>query len=164
MKCKDIQQLIIDSSEGELSRDKLALIEKHLERCSDCAAFRDDIENIRWSIKNLPVFKPSPDFLKQTQSRCQTEIAKAHIIDQKASSRTTSSSTVPSYIWAALAVLISITGLFVLLQIINIKISQPLSFQNILVLSLIIQNTVMLFFTPILIKKYRVKNHDFKQI
>jgi len=164
MKCKDIQQLIIDSSQEELSSYKLALIEKHLQICSNCATFRDDIKNIRANLKNLPVFNPSPDFLKQTQSRCQTEIAKAHIIDQKASSRTTSSSTVPSYIWAALAVLISITGLFVLLQIINIKISQPLSFQNILVLSLIIQNTVMLFFTPILIKKYRVKNHDFKQI
>ena len=164
MKCKEIQQLIIDSSEEELSSCKLALIEKHLQICSNCAAFRDDIKNIRANLKNLPVFKPSPDFLKQTQSRCQTEIAKAHTVDHKFSSRVSSSSSIPSYIWAALAVLTSITALFILPQIKNINLIEPLSFQSILVSSLIIQNTVMLFFTPILIKKYRVKNHDFKQI
>lgn len=164
MKCKEIKRFIIESSEEELNSHKLEIIEKHLETCDKCASFRDDVINIRSALRKLPVVNPSPELLKQTQSRCQTEIARANIDYKRSSFQIVSSSPIPFYIWAVLAVLLLITMSFVLPQMKDLKLNQSLSFPNILVFSLILQNTAMLFFAPVLIKKFRVKNHDFKHI
>ena len=54
MRCKDIERLIIDSSDEDLSAEELRAIEKHVAHCALCARFRDDLEKIRMGVKTIP--------------------------------------------------------------------------------------------------------------
>lgn len=161
MKCKDIERLIIDSSEEDLSSHKLVQIEEHVQSCAKCARLWEDLKKIRYCLKNMPIPKPPAEIVNQTRSICLAEIGKLHPTNQRVSFRG-SSPIIPIYIWAASAALVILTMIFVLPLVREININQSLSFQNIMVLTLIIQNTVMLFFAPILIRKFQFKNHDYR--
>jgi len=54
MRCKDIERLIIDSSERKLSREERLAIDQHTAHCAECVRFQKDWERIRQSLKKMP--------------------------------------------------------------------------------------------------------------
>lgn len=75
MRCKDIERLIIDSSDEDLSLEELSTKEKHIARCALCASFQDDLEKIRMGVKTIPQPILPPDLAQKTRRRCQAEIS-----------------------------------------------------------------------------------------
>jgi len=69
---------------------------------------------------------------------------------------------IPKYALPVLFSLILLTAFIIAPMLKNIKLNQPLTFPTIAVLTLLIQNAAMLFFAPILIRKYRWKKKDFR--
>jgi hypothetical protein len=67
--------------------------------------------------------------------------------------------TIPRLIWAAIASLILITGFLLIPLIRDIELAETFSFPAIVVLFLIIQNAAMLFFTPVILRKFGARNH-----
>jgi hypothetical protein len=67
---------------------------------------------------------------------------------------------IPKYIWAALASLTTLTVILLSLLLTEFNLERPLSFQTVVVLFLMIQNAGMLFFAPVLIRKYRSTNRS----
>lgn len=159
MKCKDIERLVIESSKDELSAKDLSRIKQHLLHCSKCAQLEDDLKKIRVFLKKTVRPTPPAELVRQTQLMCHTEI-KALKAGVKKISGLSSSRLIPKYIWAALASLTTLTVILLSPLLTEFNLERPLSFQTVVVLFLMIQNAGMLFFTPVLIRKYRSTNRS----
>lgn len=159
MKCKNIERLVIESSKDELSEKDLSLIKQHILHCSKCAQLEDDLKKIRVFLKKTALPAPPAELVRQTQLMCHTEI-KALKAGVEKFSGLYSSRLIPKYIWAALIGLITLTMIFLSPLLTEFNLELPLSFQTVVVLFLMIQNAGMLFFAPVLIRKYRSANRS----
>jgi anti-sigma factor RsiW len=159
MQCKDIERLIIVSSEEELSPEESKAVEQHLEHCANCARLRDDLEKIRLGITTMPKPLLPPDLAQKTRQRCLDEIRLQPAAAKRVFSRIRSY-PIPKYVWVALVPLIIFTVLLIAPVIKEIRLDGSLTFESAVALSLLIQNAAMLFFAPILIRKYRSKREN----
>jgi hypothetical protein len=159
MKCKDIERLVIESSKDELSTEDLSRIKQHILHCSKCVQLEDDLKKIRIFLKKTAPPTPPAELVRQTQLMCHTEI-KVLKAGVKNFSGLSSSRLIPKYIWAALGSLITLTVILLSPLLTEFNLEQPLSFQTVAVFFLMIQNAGMLFFAPVLIRKYRSTNRS----
>ena len=153
MKCKDIERLIIESSERDLSEEELTQIKQHVSGCIQCARFQDDLEEIRIHLKKMKEPFPSVELVKQTQLMCQAQMR---------APRQIRSTPIPAFIWTAFIFLIVLTVILILPLSKDLILDQTLSLPTVVVLALMIQNAVMLCFSPLLLRKYRSKNQGLK--
>lgn len=160
MKCKDIERLVIDSSEEDLSAEELSEIEEHVLHCAKCARFQDDLKKIRICLKEMTIRVPSAALIRRTQSICHTKMRTLHAADRRTAGQTNLIS-IPKYMWVALISLIVFTIIWMLPLLKDIRLNQTLSFETVVVFTIMIQNAVMLFFAPLLIRRYRLKNQGF---
>ena len=158
MRCQDIERLIVDASEGGLSQEETRAIEEHISSCEKCARLYEELEGIRVCLRNSskPVLPDS--LIQKTQELCYKEMDALRGVLQ-GSERRIRKRSIPRLIWAAIASLIVITGFLLLPLIRDIELEETFSFPAIIVLFLIIQNAAMLFFTPVILRKFRVRNH-----
>jgi hypothetical protein len=147
MRCKDIERLIIDSTWKDLSREELLSIKEHTQQCAQCTLFQSEYKKLRLSLKNNPAPALPEKLDHSTREMCR----KALNLQKK------STPTIPRFIWGVLAVLIAISVIMFVPVVTDLRLDEPLSSQELFVLTFLIQNTVMLFFTPILIKNCRAK-------
>jgi hypothetical protein len=112
---------------------------------SESATLEDDLEEIRTHLQEVQIPMPSDEFFEQTRSLCHAKLGR---------------SSIPYFIWAAFAALLILTGILMLPLAREIGLDQPLSLPTIGVLILVLQNLVMLFFTPVLIQKFRLRKND----
>lgn len=163
MKCKDIERLIIYSSEEDLSSKELSEIEQHVSECSRCVRFQEELEKIRLCLEEMPTLEPPTELAKQTQLMCHAKLETLPVHAKKNAGQALLT-RIPKPIWIALFSLIALTLIWTFSLVEDFKIGQPLSFQTIAVLFLMIQNAAMLFFAPILIRMYRVKNQGLRPV
>ena len=163
MQCKDIERWLVDFSEEDLSADGLTEIEEHLSACDRCARFRDDLNTIRTGINKMVASVPDEELVKQTRLRCHAQLRSLTMSGVKTVGRAPSLS-MPRAIRVALVVLIVLTLIWMWPVLGDFDISQPLSFQTVTVLAVMIQNAAMLFFAPILIRKCRVRSRSLRTI
>ncbi len=158
MRCKDIEHLIVDASEGGLSQEEIRDIEQHVSSCAKCARFQEDLEGIRVCLMNTSAPELPDALLKKTRELCYEEIRSLGAV-QKVGHRTGNNS-IPKLIWAAIASLIVFTGFLLLPLLRDLEMEQTFSFSAVVVLFLIIQNAAMLFFTPVILRKFRGQNQN----
>ncbi len=163
MRCKDIERLIIDSSDKDLSLEELSTIEKHVAHCTFCAGFQDELEKIRMGVKTIPQPVLPPDLAQKTRLRCQAEISRRPAAASKIA-RLIPSDSIPKYVWAALLPLILLTVFVLAPALKEIRLDQTLTFASVVAFTIIIQNAVMLLFAPILIRRHRWKKQDIRGI
>ncbi len=163
MRCKDIEHLIIESSDEDLSLEELSTIEKHIAYCALCARFQDELEKIRIGVKTIPQPILPPDLAQKTRLRCQAEMNQRPAAASKIA-RLIPSDPIPKYVWAALLPLILLTVFVLAPTLKEIRLDQTLTFTSATALTIIIQNAVMLLFAPILIRRRRWKNQDIRGI
>jgi anti-sigma factor RsiW len=161
MKCKDIERLIIDFKEEELSAEELSAVEEHVERCARCASLRGDLGKIRVYLKRMPRPVLSAELAARTQSMCQVELGSRLLSKAKTNARNHPRS-IPKLIWAALFSLTILTSILVLVLLKDFDLKLPLSPQTVVVLTLMVQNAGMLFFAPIMIRKFSSDNKNFR--
>jgi anti-sigma factor RsiW len=158
MRCKNIERLIVDASEGGLSQAELRTIEDHVSSCTKCARLQEELEGIRVCLRNSSKPVLPENLAQKTRELCFAEIESLQSAPQK-SERLIPSHSIPKLIWAAIVSLILITGCLLLPFIRDLELEQTLSFPAAVVLFLIIQNAAMLFFTPVILRKFRSQNH-----
>jgi hypothetical protein len=118
---------------------------KDVETNTESATLEDDLSEIRTHLQEVPIPMPSDEFFEQTRSLCHAKLW---------------SSAIPKFIWAAFGALLILTSILMLPLAREIGLDQPLSFPVIGVLILVLQNLLMLFFTPVLIQKFRFRKKD----
>lgn len=158
MRCKDIERMIMASSDEELSPEEIKAVEEHLAGCAHCAQLRDDLKKIWMGVKSMPKPVLPPELAEKTRQMCYSEWKKRS--EATKSALRASPSPIPIYVWGVLIVLTVLTMFITIPVISEIKLDEPLTFKSTAVLTLIIQNAAMLFFAPILIRKYRSKKQD----
>jgi len=157
MRCKNIERLIVDASEGGLSQEEIRAIEDHISSCVKCARLQEEWEGIRVCLRNSSKPILPDELMQKTRELCYEEIRSLGAA-QKMGHRT-SIKSIPKLIWAAIASLIVITGFLMLPLLRDLELEQTFSFPAVVVLFLIIQNAAMLFFTPVILRKFRSHNH-----
>jgi len=155
MKCKDIERLIIDFPESELGLEEMSAIKEHIELCLRCAQLQDDLRKIRLYLKEIPQPSPSEELMRRTQLICQAKMRSLRSAQNHLRS-------IPKYIWVALFSLIVLTAILILWLLKDFNLSLPLSLQTIVMLTLMIQNAGILFFAPLLIRKFRSNNQSLR--
>lgn len=118
---------------------------KDVEPNTESATLEDDLSEIRTYLQEVPIPMPSDEFFEQIRSLCHAKLRR---------------SSIPKFIWAAIGVLLLLTGILMLPLAREIGLDQPLSFPVIGVLILVLQNLLMLFFTPVLIQKFRFRKKE----
>lgn len=83
MKCKSVEKWISDSLDKDISERKKSLIEKHLTRCPDCRAFRENILVLEKEIRTIDIVEVSQDYKKQFSSRLKSRILSLEEKDKK---------------------------------------------------------------------------------
>jgi hypothetical protein len=118
---------------------------KDFEPNADSATLEGDLNEIRIHLQEVPMPIPSDEFFEQTRALCHARMGKPFI---------------PKSIWAAFAALLVLTSILMLPLAREIGLDKPLSFPVVGVLILMLQNLLMLFFTPVLIQKFRFRQKD----
>ncbi len=158
MRCKNIERLIIDASESDLSQEELRAIEDHVSSCAKCAHFQEELEGVLVCLRNSSRPVLPDELVEKTRELCFAEMESLRGAPQK-SDRRIRNHSIPKLVWAAIASLILITGFLLLPLIRDLELEKTFSFPAVVVLFLIIQNAAMLFFTPVILRKFRSQNH-----
>lgn len=74
MKCQQIERWLSDSVDGPISKKEKAIIEAHIETCTACRAFRNQIEKINEEAKNLDAPEVSPAQSREFVSRLRSAL------------------------------------------------------------------------------------------
>lgn len=161
MKCKDIEQLIIDSLEKDLSEEELSRIEQHVSQCERCQRFEEDLKNIRMYLKKIKTIAPSAELMRRTLALCHSELTTRHGLDKKTIHQIRSA-PIPLLIWVAFVSLTALTVTLALPLLRGLQLTQTLSLPIVVVLAIMIQNAVMLCFAPLLLRRYGSMNQGLR--
>ncbi len=163
MKCRDIERMIIHSSEQEFSPEELKSLEKHLSECDRCGHLQADLKDIQSGVQRWKGPSPSNELDQQTCLMCH-EILRA---EQEAESCSVKQSLVPKIsrpAWVVLVSLIVLTTIWISPLLKECDLSLPLTPETTTVLAIMIQNGILLCFAPLLIRRCRLKQLQFKII
>ena len=160
MRCKHVQQLIIDATERTLSIGERTGLEEHIQQCEKCVRFQSTFAALRRGISELPSPAPSTDLDRDTRDLCRgARLASLHFTTDPALTKW-QALAIPKFIWAALPILIVLTALLMdkgLQDLLN----QNGTFLSATFLALLLQNAAMLIFAPILIRALRRKKSGY---
>jgi hypothetical protein len=135
MRCQDIERILIEGV-GDAAGD----LERHLASCPACAAFQADLARIRghFRVGMPPVLPPALD--ARTKAAWRSDLMAPR------------PAPLPRWLWAALAVLTALTAVIVYPIFADPEIFELLSFRTAAGIALLMQNGLMLFFAPILLR------------
>jgi hypothetical protein len=161
MRCQDFERLILESRERELSREEQRSIENHLAQCASCNRFREFWLGLRIPIQNSPAADLPPDLDDRVRLSCHDALETSGGKRRRAQpSAPRQSAPVPWPIWAALSVLTVLTLAFLIPGILEFWQNQKLTPGIVLVLVLILQNALALFFVPIIVRRQQWNRLD----
>lgn len=168
MRCQDVERLILEASERELSAEDELAVEQHLAKCVGCAGFAGFWKELHAASQEQALPKLAPQLEERVRLRCRVEL-KAELKSRlrpeplpplyPAPSRP--SAPVPWPVWAALAVLTVLTLSFLIPGIEEFLQEQKFSALSILLFVLLLQNALALFFIPLLMRQRRFHGEVF---
>lgn len=162
MRCQDFERLMLESDERELLREECLALEEHLETCTDCAAFRSFWGGLRSRLKEATGPAISAELSDSVRLRCRAELEPA-LPSRPKPVPSKGPAGVPWPIWGALLVLTGLTLCFLIPGLEEFRQSQKLTFGTVIVLLVILQNALMLFAAPLLMRRGRLSQFRFRQ-
>jgi len=153
---------MLESGERELLREEKLALEEHLESCPGCTAFQSFRGSLRRQLREATGPVLSDELSDSVRLRCRAEL------DSLARTRAgqdfrKNPAAVPWPIWAALLVLTGLTVVFLIPGLEQFRRSEELTLGTALVLLVILQNALMLFFAPLLMRRGRLSQSRFRQ-
>lgn len=153
MRCQDVERLILEEPElGPEERDEM---ESHLSRCARCS----DLRNFKKALHERVAEVAAPELPAGLDERVRKS-AHAELIARlggrrAAGARPDVKAEVPGLIWAALAAITVLTLSFLIPGVQDLVENQKLTLGTGLVLILILQNALTLFFAPVVLRRER---------
>lgn len=154
MRCQDVERLMLESNEKERAPEERRSLQAHLETCSQCAAFKDFRAGLRSVWENAPAPDLAPEFIEKVRRRCHDELVQGP---------SRPAAGVPWPIWAAFGVLTVITLGFFIPQILDFFSSREFTPALAWLLIILMQNAVMLFFAPVIMRHSRIGHDNWRE-
>jgi hypothetical protein len=153
---------MLEADERELLPEERLTLEAHLEACSGCVAFQSFRASLRGQLQKAAGPALSGELSDNVRFRCRAEL------DSLARTRAGREfgkrpAAVPWPIWAAFLVLTGLTLIFLIPGLEELRQSQELTPGTVLGLLVILQNFLMLFFAPLLLRRGRLSQSRYRQ-
>jgi len=154
MRCQDFERLILEAGEKKLGPEERLALEQHLDRCPACARLRDLWGDLHLSFQKTPSLPLSPELEQKVRLACHEELG-AKPMRRARTRRSRAGVHVPWPIWVALAVLTVLTAAFLVPGVGGFLRDQKVTLEAVLVLGIILQNALTLFFAPVIMRRRR---------
>jgi anti-sigma factor RsiW len=148
---------MVEAGDRELSREELLMVEDHLAQCPACTALKEFWQNIRAGLEKAPKAGIPAPLESRVRSLCHAEIS-ALRAGQTQPDLSSKSAPVPWTIWAALAVLTGLTLALLVGGIEQFSRTREVTRGVLLLLILVLQNGLTLFFAPLVMRRQRLTN------
>jgi len=146
LSCRDVERLVIEGEDRELSPDLRGLVEDHLGGCGRCRGFAADRNVIRREIADVRWPAPPEGLVRRTRRR---------LVESRPDIR---SAAVPAWIIVALAVATVITGIWLGVSLADVTPDMTLAelpVAGLAAVIVIIQNALTLLLAPIVLRAVR---------
>ncbi len=163
MKCKDVERMLMDADIPHQIVTGDSDLEVHLSQCQTCSRLMDNLTTLHRQSQTVKSYDLPANLDRSTLSLCLKELSK---VGEKIKTAPVKGQwkSVPIPIWAIFFLLTALTLFFILPYFEQFFSGQALPSGNHFTLIIIIQNTFMLFFSPILIGKFRKKRPYYRRI
>jgi predicted anti-sigma-YlaC factor YlaD len=146
--CRAIERLLVAREDGELSAAERGLVEGHLRGCERCRAFAADRDAVRREIASVPWPALPPDLDRRTRRALRQNGPEA------------APAAVPAWVLVALAVVTIVTGIWLAVSLADVTPETSLAdlpVAGLAAILIIVQNALMLFFAPVVLRTFRVR-------
>jgi hypothetical protein len=161
MKCRECQRLLVQSAPDQWTVEVKSRITEHLLQCTACAALETDLEAIRTGIQENPVPELSLKLEEETRTLCYEYMA-----GMKKRSRVQrpvrSVLWTPRFIWGILISLVIMSLFWIIPALKDLRFEEPMNFKTSAALAFLIQNSLMLISSPLLLRPRRRIHGDQK--
>ena len=159
MKCNQAEKLIIEFSQTGLDPAIKAELDAHVLDCTKCASFREMLHKILKGIGEIKHPDPSKLLLEKTIALCHDELIgqdKIYVVEKYHPEMI----KIPKFVWIAFGALLILTIAWAVPVIKEAVKYQVFTRQAIIVIIMIIQNLMMLIFSPVLLRRLSLKSFD----
>jgi hypothetical protein len=159
MKCNQAEKLIIELSQTWLDPAIKAELDAHVLDCPKCTSFREKFQMIQQGIDKIKHPDPSLALLDRTIAFCHDELIgqdEIHVVEKYHSEAI----RIPKFVWIAFGALLIFTIAWAVPVIKEAVKYQVFTRQAIIVIIMIIQNLMMLIFSPVLLRRLGLKSND----
>ena len=161
MRCRDVERWMITGQCEKIDEDRMSGVEHHISQCSRCARFYEALESIRADLKTMESPIPPELLLKETRKKCVEEMV--HILTAEGIKAIRNRRVpIPKPLWIVLFSMIVITFILALPAFKNIPWDENLTTKTIVGVIIIVQNGVMLFFMPLVLRSHRGRVKHFR--
>jgi hypothetical protein len=158
MRCQDFERLILEARERALLREERLALEAHLKACPGCSSFQEFLREVGTSVREEAGPELFSELAENVRLRCRAELdSRSRAGADKEVGRRPAQ--VPWPIWAALFVLTGLTLFFLIPGLEQFRQSQKLTPGTAVVLGIVLQNFLMLFASPLLMRRGRLSQY-----
>jgi anti-sigma factor RsiW len=153
---------MLESRERELLREERLALEEHLESCPGCAAFRSFWRDLKSFFQEATGPALPAELSNNVRLRCHAELDS---LSRRRAVRDPERRMVaaPWPILSALLILTGLTAIFLIPAIEEFRQAQKVTLETVLVFMVVLQNALMLFFAPVLMRRGRFSPFDFRR-
>ena len=154
MRCQDMERLMLEKAEESSTPEERRALEAHLDSCPECAAFRDFRKSLKSAFEGGSVPRLAPGLAEKVRALCHSELGPRPAQRE---------ADIPWAIWAAFGILTVITLGFLIPQILDFFSTKEFTPAMGLLLAILLQNAVTLFFAPVIMRSHRVGHNGWKE-
>jgi hypothetical protein len=152
MRCQNVERLIIDGREP--GPEERAKMDAHLARCARCSDLREFWPSVHERAAKRPAPELPSGLSEKVRLAAHAELV-SRLRERADRERAPAGPGVPGLIWAAIGTVTALTLGFLIPAVHEVIENQKLTFGAALVLGLVLQNTLTLFFAPVVLRRER---------
>lgn len=160
MTCKKIQKMVLDGwlPDQNSAEDPVSI---HLEKCTACRMFFQDIKCLRSHLRPLPEVSVPPELDRKVLALSHQELSRT-LRDMRQTALPDPGIPVPRLVAFGMLFIIAVTLWIILPGFGDLNLMETLTPRDRFILLLIGQNALMLIFSPVIFKKFAKKQHIFR--
>ena len=147
-RCRQVERLALEGEDRALTAEERRIFEEHLRGCGKCRSFASDRALIRGELAAVCWPEPSDELVSRTRRRLR-ELGTA-----------SEPAAVPGWVLIAVAVFTFVTALWLAVSLADVTPDMTLAdlpVAGLAAVIIIIQNTLTLFFAPVVLRAVRAR-------
>jgi len=152
LRCRDVERLMLEGEDRALPAEERGLVEEHVRSCTRCRGFAADRALVRAELAGIRWPAPPEELVLRTRRMLRDAGAAAP-------------AAVPAWVLVALAAVTIITSIWLAAWLPDVTpemILADLPFGGLVAIFIIVQNALMLFCAPVVLRTARARRGEFE--